>query len=441
LQIDDGTMNLVLEIKNPKYMRGEIVVKREPAHLKSCEAEPSDPKSLVALAFAIVQLLKEETNEKKKLTQADLHELLIGKGIMKYSRTLSTTLYEIMCEMNPDEYTGDNLSDFRIRYRGLEDNRFRVRVKIEEERKKAKAEGKVYKDNNFMKVPAITDLWYAHSFSHEELDDLIESVYCSKFLSDDKQISLIKRLEEQTDKSYRSKFLSYDGKLQKNIEIIHENYYFKNTDLKKNVQIINEAIENNAKINFHLNYYTSGKVLEKIRAKDKKIKEYSVSPYHMAIYNGKYYLIANTDKYNNLSIYRIDLISDIRIQHDKSTSGKRFVLRKIRSEIPEFSDKWTVEKFVNQHLNMSYNKPDKIYIKLNRDYYTLLHDAFGEHYSYATQIPNTDFDLLIVTCTPDAMVRWAMQNSDIVEVDNQEIREEILKKTKAMLEKYDTKNK
>ena len=43
------------------------------------------------------------------------------------------------------------------------------------------------------------------------------------------------------------------------------------------------------------------------------MREYVISPYQMAAREGKYYLICNYDKYNDISNYRVDRIADIKI--------------------------------------------------------------------------------------------------------------------------------
>ena len=45
----------------------------------------------------------------------------------------------------------------------------------------------------------------------------------------------------------------------------------------------------------------------------KRDREYIINPYQMVATNGRYYLICNYDKYDNLSNYRVERITKIRI--------------------------------------------------------------------------------------------------------------------------------
>ncbi len=93
-------------------------------------------------------------------------------------------------------------------------------------------------------------------------------------------------------------------------------------------------------------------------------------------------------------------------------------------------------EFQSEHLYMYYGEPEQIIIKLNRQRYTLLHDYFGEHYQFRRRL-DQEWDEVAVNCVPDAMVSWAMQCSDYVEVLKPEwLREKILEKCKELVGMY-----
>ena len=92
---------------------------------------------------------------------------------------------------------------------------------------------------------------------------------------------------------------------------------------------------------------------------------------------------------------------------------------------------------MNQHLYMFYDQPEEIHIRIKNDRYTLLHDSFGDSYSPWHKI-NDDIDLVKIRCSPNALIKWAMQNSDIVEIETIELRKKIRAELEAALEKYST---
>ena len=52
-----------------------------------------------------------------------------------------------------------------------------------------------------------------------------------------------------------------------------------------------------------------------------EVRKYIVNPYQMAATNGRYYLIANYDRYTNISHYRVDKISEM----SRVTQGVRLI--------------------------------------------------------------------------------------------------------------------
>ena len=60
----------------------------------------------------------------------------------------------------------------------------------------------------------------------------------------------------------------------------------------------------------------------------KKPREYTVNPYQIAAANGRYYLICNYDKYDDVANYRLDRITDIKLLDTPAKPA-----RKVRGDI------------------------------------------------------------------------------------------------------------
>ena len=86
-----------------------------------------------------------------------------------------------------------------------------------------------------------------------------------------------------------------------------------NKQLFYNVERLDEAIDKGKKVRFHYLEYHSDKKLHKRVHHDGKVREYLISPYQLAAREGKYYLICNNDKYETITNYRVDRITDIEI--------------------------------------------------------------------------------------------------------------------------------
>jgi len=107
----------------------------------------------------------------------------------------------------------------------------------------------------------------------------------------------------------------------------------KNPQLFYTIEIIDEAIAAGKQVAFTYNEYGTDKKLH-----PKREREYIVNPYQMAATNGRYYLIGNYDKYDNLANYRMDRITNIRLldtpikPKEQVQGGKHFSLPRHMAE-------------------------------------------------------------------------------------------------------------
>ena len=76
--------------------------------------------------------------------------------------------------------------------------------------------------------------------------------------------------------------------------------------------------------------------------------------------------------------------------------------------------------------------------KAKRADYTFLHDWFGNTFKFTgTDKENPDYDIVEVMCSPYAMVNWALQYSDRVEVlEPENVRSAVIEKINALNTKY-----
>lgn len=196
--------------------------------------------------------------------------------------------------------------------------------------------------------------------------------------------------------------------------------------LRENLFSIQRAIEKSKKISFTFNSYNKDKKLE-------KVSECTLSPYYIVANDGRYYLIGAWDS-KKMAFYRIDLMTNLEITDEKALNKK---------DIKGLPQIWE-EDFTIKHLNMSFDDPVTITLKISKDTYgkpgfTFLYNSFGDTFTYVKEADG--YDIVRVRCSPYGMANWAMQYSDRVEVlEPQEVRDSVIEKVKAMNEKYGIKN-
>ena len=387
----------------------------------------------------ILKILQEETDECTTITQPEILSRLNECGYNCSARTLADYLKMIMRELNPEDnngYLDDSVTidDYRIIPKGLEE--------------KLGSKNKGFGSDS-SKMLQLRGLKYNHTFSFTELNQLVEAVLFLKNINDNEKKKLIRKLQTLTSENYPkySPYISENtGAISMNIAGVYENPRINEDAVRDNLKIIRQAIESlsgaGCKLAFHFKGYNSEKELEPRRKKDGSLIRYVVNPYYVILYNGKYYLVCSTEPYPNVSIYRIDLMSDItdkisvsRLDREKMVSEKRRPKRETVGLPTEWNSKKASE-FQSEHLYMYYGVPEQITLKLDRERYTLLHDYFGDHYQFRRQVDDR-WDEVEVKCVPDAMISWAMQCSDYVEVMKPDgLRKMILEKCRELVGRY-----
>ena len=106
-----------------------------------------------------------------------------------------------------------------------------------------------------------------------------------------------------------------------------------------------------------------------------------------------------------------------------------------KESVENLPKQWS-EDFHLSHLNMAFDEPVKIRLKITRVRekadYTFLHDWFGDTFRFVGKS-----DIVEVKCSPFAMVNWALQYSDRVEVlEPESIRRQVAEKARRLYEKY-----
>ncbi len=252
-------------------------------------------------------------------------------------------------------------------------------------------------------------------FDETQIKFLIDAIYSSKTITGEQAKEISKKLYSSLSK-YQRKDYSY---IHKSTEITRTT----NKEFFYNIDIITEAIKSNKKIRFnYLDYDEKGKLTE---ARNGYF--YEVSPYYLVNNFGRYYLICNTDKYDDHSNFRLDYISNIELTDndikpidDVKTLGKNF----------------NITKHINDHVYMFGGKiiTAKILIKKNYGIKYII-DWFGKN----ATLKNEDDKLYAYIKTDDRVFKyWALQYCEEFKViEPEHLRKELLDHAKEMLKDYE----
>lgn len=154
-----------------------------------------------------------------------------------------------------------------------------------------------------------SDFYLERQFTDGELRLLIDGLLFSRHVPYSQCKELVEKLESLSNIYFRSR-VGHIDRLPSDKS--------SNQQIFLNIELLDEAISKRRKVAFrYMEYGTDGQLRTRCRPNGSK-RDYIISPYQMAAREGKYYLICNYDKYNDISNYRLDRITDLRILDERA---------------------------------------------------------------------------------------------------------------------------
>lgn len=250
-------------------------------------------------------------------------------------------------------------------------------------------------------------------FDESELRILIDSVLFSKSISTKQARRLIDKIRNLASNYFNAKVSHVSNLPELNRTVNKQAMY--------SLDAINDAISEKRKIEF---VYNEVGIDFKLHPKREEL--YKVNPYQIVANNGRFYLIANYDKYDNVAHFRIDKMTEVRILDEKI---------KPMSQVPELENGLNLPKHMAEHLYMFSGESVSAEIKTTSDMMSELVDWFGTDFSIVSR---TEESMLIrVRCNTSALRFWALQYGPYVEVIRPEsLRKQLQKDTETMYAKY-----
>ena len=278
--------------------------------------------------------------------------------------------------------------------------------------------------NNVMSIKEMgydigTDKGYrllSREFDDSELRILIDSVLFSKSISTRQAKGLITKIRRLASNYFNAKVSHVSNLPELNRTINKQAMY--------SLDAINDAIAGKKKIEFIYNIVGTD-----FKLHPKREEPYKVNPYQIVANNGRFYLIGNYDKYDNVAHFRVDKMTDVRVLDEKI---------KPMSKVPELEKGLNLPKHMAEHVYMFSGESVSADIKTTPDMMSELVDWFGNDFRV---IKNTDGTITArIDCNYSALRYWALQYGPYVEVlSPQSLRDQLREDIKNMMAKYKDK--
>ncbi len=251
-------------------------------------------------------------------------------------------------------------------------------------------------------------------FEEGELLFLIDAIYSSKSMPTKYAKDLVNRLAKNFSKFEKKRF--------NHLEKIDDGEGFSNKQIFYTIELLNEAIEKKKKVEFQYGAYDTSKTL-KLKG-DGKV--YKINPYFMVNSRGKYYLVCNYDKYDDIANYKIECIANVKILDED--------IKPIESVTGEC--KFSIKNYIKEHIYMVSGKTVNAKLQFeNEERINDFVDWFGREVYFEK---NQDKLFASVKVNEDALCYWALQYGEHVEIlEPKQTRDRIKNTIKQMLKKYE----
>lgn len=263
-----------------------------------------------------------------------------------------------------------------------------------------------------------TDWYLERDFSDAELRLLVDSLLFSKHIPYSQCNSLIKKIEGLSNQYFRSKV--------KHIRNLPEDMP-ENKQLFYSIEVLNEAINKGRKVEFMYNDFGIDMKPHPRIASDGKPRKYIINPYQMVATNGRYYLICNYEKYDGVSNYRIDRISEIEMLDVTVKPAKHVLGLEHGLDLP---------RHMAEHIYMFAGPSERVFFRAQKYIVGEIIDWFGKDVRFSDETENEVTASVMVNL--NAMRYWAMQYAPHIMVQSpQSLVNQLKKDIRATAVKYE----
>lgn len=252
----------------------------------------------------------------------------------------------------------------------------------------------------------------SREFEPSEIKFLVDAVFSSKSINSKHSRELSEKL---------SKFLSvYQRKQYKYLYKTNELNRTDSKELFYNIDIINDAIENNKQIQFDY-------IRTSFNNNSTKKHPYIVNPYFLINNQGKYFLVCNYDYFDEIGNYKLERIHNIKILDTEI---------KPISQVKGFENGFDIAKYANENIYMFTTNSVNATIQIHSEWaIAYVEDWFGKN----ARLYERDKKLYAdIKANESSLIYWCLQYGEEIElIEPVSTREKIKSIVKQMYKRYD----
>lgn len=254
----------------------------------------------------------------------------------------------------------------------------------------------------------MSDFYMDNEFADYELRLLIDSILFSPNITANQSKELISKLEKQSN-TYFSSHIKHIATMPSRKSENHELYL--------TIETIDKAISDNRMIKFKHLHYDSKFILRPAKASKGTEIELRVSPYQIAMCDGKYYLICH-HVHDKIVHYRLDRMKDVEILQDQKA-------KPFKTLIGSNGQNLNLKEYMDEHIFMSTGKVERVRLRVTKLILDSVVDAFGKN-ARILEDNGGNIDIM-VKASESSVLQFVKRNTPFVTiVEPENLRKDIM---------------
>lgn len=143
---------------------------------------------------------------------------------------------------------------------------------------------------------------------------------------------------------------------------------------------LHEAISEKKRVSFLYGDYGTDKQLHPRKFEDGGLKLYDCNPYRIILSNGRYYLIGNVNKYDNVAHFRVDRIMELKLTNLPAKEAR---------DVHGLESGLNIPEYIASHPHMFSGDIQTIRLQINRSIIGETLDWFGMNIEFSNEAENT----------------------------------------------------
>lgn len=354
------------------------------------------PHTKKMLIMDILDILKKYTDADHRLSQKDICEILKTEYLMKVDRkSVKRNISKLLEEGYDIEYS----ESLRT-------------IKSKDEN------GNEIEEESY----TMSDFYLNREFSDSELRLLIDGLLFSKHIPSGQCKRLVEKLEGLSNVYFKSRI--------KHIATFPQDLC-DNKQLFYNIEILDEAITKKRKVTFKYLEYGTDKKMHRRKRPDGTERVYTVNPYQMAAKEGKYYLICNYDKYDDISNYRLDRICDIEMSDEP--------IKPFECLPWSCGAALDLHRYMTEHIYMYSSGNAQVKFRITRTMISDVIDMFGKDVRFSDETES--YVTVSANVNELAMEQFARRFApDVIVLEPKELADKVRTQLEKALKIYDEEN-